>query len=121
MGKTAWGYSNYYNPDRWEGMHTTREEALRYAQADYPGCVVYLSKGRVPEPDEFIPDVDYLMEQMSERAQDEAGEAAEEFPGVTNEAKTELEGLLRAWCRKHVKVNFWVSDGEPERVEPSDV
>jgi hypothetical protein len=51
--------------------------------------------------------VDDVLEMMGERAYDECGESAENYPDVTKEAREELDALLMAWMEKHAKPTFY--------------
>lgn len=44
-----------------------------------------------------------VTEMLSERAYDDVGEYAEDWPCVTGEATAELDALLRDWVHKHCK------------------
>lgn len=70
------------------------------------GQTVWVADSVHPDPAGYI-DVDYTLEQIGERAMDDCGEAAEDFPSVTAEARNELESLLKTWARKHCTVSFW--------------
>ena len=51
--------------------------------------------------------VDSLVDDMQNRAYDEAGEWAEDFPDISKEQSKELGDLIGAWLDKNVNVNFW--------------
>ena len=56
----------------------------------------------------YVPSVDEILERMGEAGWDDAGEFAEDFgTDVTDDAKLELEQLLKAWADKHVDVHFY--------------
>lgn len=59
-------------------------------------------------------DVDSLTESMQDRAYDEAGEWAEDFPDLPKEQRKELSDLVDAWLDKNVKVNFWTVEDAKE-------
>lgn len=46
------------------------------------------------------------------------GIAKSEFPQVTDEAKAELDAMLKTWADKHIKVEFWIGVRSPELIEP---
>lgn len=51
---------------------------------------------------------DDVIEMIGDRAYDIAGEHADDFPSVTDEAKNELASFLAAWQEKHCAPTFWV-------------
>ncbi len=57
---------------------------------------------------------------MSDRAHDAVGEAGDEFPDVSDEARAELEALLSEWASRHVTCDFWSVDGEAEWIKPKE-
>lgn len=70
------------------------------------GDMVYAGDAVTPDPADYI-DADGILEQMGERANDDCGEAADDYPDITPEAKQELEDVLKAWARKHCTPRFW--------------
>ena len=122
MSSERWGYADSKHADAWEGAHLTREAAIAEGRAHHSFLTeagrtydgFWIHSGHVVPLEVVMPDVDDLLESMGERAYDEAGESAEGYPDVTNEARTELEGLLRGWCEKYARPEFWVADGEAE-------
>ena len=71
------------------------------------GDTVYVADAVIPDPATYI-DADDILEQMGERASDECGEYAEDYPDVTDEAKQSLEAFLKGWARKHcTPTNFY--------------
>ncbi len=61
----------------------------------------------IPATPETLVDADDIVEMFAERAYDEYGECAQDWPEVTEEAKVELDALLQAWAEKHCKALFW--------------
>jgi hypothetical protein len=118
-GDECWGYSGSRDAEWWTGSLATREEAIAEALAELEEDVVWIYKGWKPAAAHFFPDADDLCETAAERASDEVGDPAEEYPEVSDEAKTELNALLEAWAEKHIATpRFWIGDGgEPERIE----
>jgi hypothetical protein len=115
----VWGWSRYRDGERYQGAYDRREEAIAEGRAHEGDSVgFWIHKGRRPAPESYVPDPEWVIEHMAEGAGDEGGEAADEFPDVSAEAKAELDALLTAWARKHVKVSFWIGVGDPEYVEP---
>lgn len=48
-----------------------------------------------------------IIEMLGERAYDDVGEVAEEWPDVSAEARKELDALLGAWVSKHCTATFY--------------
>jgi len=118
--RIVWGYSDR-DSDSWTGVCDSREEAIDEARGTYgDDQTVYVLEGHYPTPEEYMPDADDIIESMSRNADDAAGEFAEDFPSVSDEAKAELNALLKAWARKHVEVKFWVGTGDAEEIEPEE-
>jgi hypothetical protein len=70
------------------------------------GSMVYFGDAQRVDPTKFISASD-IVEMIGERAYDEAGECAEDFPNVSKEAEDELEELLIEWINKHCKATFY--------------
>lgn len=71
-----------------------------------PGSVVYVGEAHHPSA-RVLCDADSVIEGIGERAYDIGGEYAEDFPGVSQEARDELQALLEAWLDKHASVTFY--------------
>lgn len=119
MGDSGcWGYADEPNPERWIGSGT-REEAIADGHETYPGKPFWIACGRRPEASEYLPDADDILEIAAERAYEDAGDLAEDFPYASEEAKKELDALIEQWAKTHVTVpTFWVDAGPAERIEP---
>ncbi len=53
---------------------------------------------------------------------DEAGEAAEDFPDVSKEARSELKRILAEWADKHCPVHFFpVVNAREYRLTQQDI
>ncbi|MDA4131741.1 MAG: hypothetical protein OK454_01260, partial [Thaumarchaeota archaeon] len=78
----------------------------------------YVMSGTQRPASAYVPDANWVAEQMAETA--DGGEASEEFPEVSDEAKEKLDALLEAWADENVPVNFWVADGTAERIEQNE-
>lgn len=114
----CWGYSIEEYPEMWTGMLPSREEAIAEALVELNDVpVFYIHSGHRPRPQRYFPDADDVLEIAMQSADDDAGDVAEDFPDVTDEAKAELDKLLSDWVEKRVTCSFWVSDGAPERIE----
>lgn len=117
--KPDYVYGVSQNEERFEGAYKSREEAVDEGRSIFPGEAFLLGWGYKPDPAQFIPSTDWVLESMAESALDEAGEAAEEWPDITDEAEKELNELLKAWARKNCPVDFWIGEGH-EEIEPEE-
>lgn len=70
------------------------------------GQTVWVGDALHPDAGSYV-DAESVIEQMGERASDDCGEAAEDYPDVDKEAMQELDDLLKAWARKHCTPRFW--------------
>lgn len=85
-----------------------------------PGVTVWRATAVRPAVDELF-DVDDLIEQLADRAQDIGGEYAEDFPNVTADALEELKQLMAHWIAKHCDITFYrVEDVKPYVVTADD-
>ena len=113
-----WSYSRR-DGDVLRGDCATREAAIEEARGEYGDDVAfYVWQCQRLLADAFTPDVGGILERMGEAAGDEVGEAAEDYPDVSDEAQEELRLLLQAWTAHHAPCEFWQSIGEAERIEP---
>lgn len=70
------------------------------------GTVVY--KGDAVSADiSSLLSAEDIVEMLSERAYDEYGEAAEDYPDVSKEEMAELDKLLQGWIEKCCKPTFY--------------
>ena len=116
--KTVWGWSTTEHGERYDGACDSREEAIDEARLNVePGEPFYVLEGVFPDAAEAMPDADRIIEWMGEHAHDNWNDRDGGWPSVTHEAAVELEELLAAWARKHIKVTFWIGVGEPERID----
>ncbi|MFV1944294.1 hypothetical protein VPH49_26290 [Pseudomonas luteola] len=69
------------------------------------GDTVHVGKTTEFDPAEFIK-ADFIIEIIGENAYENAGEAAEGFPEVSQEARKELSDFLASWTRKYCKPRF---------------
>lgn len=100
----AWSISD----EDWFGDCRSLEELIDYHGIDAfeVGQIVYCGD-IAPCRDTGWIDADDLIEMIGERAYDEAGEAAEDFPNVSKEAKQELADFLDRWQRTNCKPTFY--------------
>lgn len=92
----------------------------------YEGGTVYRGIECKDDPADFVPDQDYVIEHMAERAYDsDAGEWVDNYPTLNAEAKAELDialAPLKAWARKHCQPDFFtIKDITPYVVTAEDV
>jgi hypothetical protein len=70
------------------------------------GDNVYVGEAVMPSHRQLC-SADDVIEAIGERAYDIVGEAADDFPDATPEARAELDALLGAWMQKHCTINFY--------------
>lgn len=107
----VWAHAEWEKAERLEGGHDTVEAAIAEGHREYDGAEFWLYECRRPNVLEFVPDATDVTDVMRERAEELLGEAAEEFPDVSEEAEAELKALLDAWAMKHVQMRWWTSEG----------
>lgn len=85
------------------------------------GSIVHSGDAETPSYKQLC-DADDVIEMMGERAYEIAGEHADSFPDVTDEATAELNALLLAWMEKHCAINFWtVKNVKPHVITDADL
>lgn len=85
------------------------------------GQTVYVGEQSDASAYGFV-DADDIIEQFNERAYDEFGECAEDWPDVTKEAKAELNAYLAAWIERHSPQRFYrVVNVKKYTVSPEDL
>lgn len=120
-GEPVWGYSQCDAPEWWDGACPSRDEAIAEGMAEYDGEPFYIVKGAWADPATYALDADDILEHMGERAYDDAGECAEEWPpAVDAAAKEELTAFVAQWTRKHCNARWWTATADAERVEPEE-
>lgn len=118
----TWSYKVREHDDdfseEWVGNFATREEAIAAARKllVHPEATAKVCSFRVPDPTEFAPDVDEILDRMTENADTECGTDGE-WPDVSAAAKAELDAFVMGWVRRHCRVDFKVADGKAEKVE----
>ncbi|WP_431207476.1 hypothetical protein [Burkholderia cepacia] len=70
------------------------------------GDVVFIGEV-APIQTKHLCDADDVIDLIGERAYDEVGEYADNYPDVTPEARAELDALLAGWIEKHAKPTFY--------------
>ena len=104
------------------GAFPSQAEALADAY-EYVGKSedIYVQAGRYEEVTKLAPDHRALAENvtdiLSENAFEDCGELAEDWPDASDEAKeelaTDLQTVIHAWMKKHLKMPAWEPVGEP--------
>lgn len=69
------------------------------------GRIVYF--GETVEPRRVWVDAASVLEDIANRAYDDGGEHAEDFPDVAPEAAAELDAFLSEWQQKHCVPTWW--------------
>lgn len=86
-----------------------------------PGDVVHFGDMVAPDPRHLCA-ADDVIDTIETRAYDFGGEAAEDYPHVSDEAKAELTELLAAWITKHCPPTFWqVVNAKPYTLTAADL
>lgn len=59
-------------------------------------------------PSYYMPSFADILDDIDQRAYDDGGEYSEGFTDVSEEAKEELDNLLKAWAEKYLTVDFYL-------------
>lgn len=108
-----WCYAPIRDAEQWDGSCSTREEAIREGARELetaPGGKFFIARGHKPDPVEFMPSVDWIIDTARDNAVYECGEVAERWPEHGDLAKGALTDLLAEWARKFAPINFWMVD-----------
>ncbi|PVX86431.1 hypothetical protein [Paraburkholderia unamae] len=70
------------------------------------GQTVFFGEKAAVNPTHWV-DVDIVLDALCDRAFDQVGEAASDYPDVSQEARDELETVLGAWVAKHAQPTFY--------------
>jgi len=91
----------------------TKEEAIADRKNGYGGDPFYVGQVRKIYTTQLF-DVDWMLDSMSERAQEEAGDAAEDYLCVlTKEQKEDLEKTIENWFKNNgLEPTFWGIENE---------
>lgn len=65
------------------------------------GDVVYFGIAKGFLPANFVPDAGWVIDVMGDRAYDQVGEHADDWPTPSTEACEELTSFLKEWANKH--------------------
>lgn len=79
------------------------------------GDTIYFGVPRSPCPSKFMPQADWIVDNLLDNAYDNCGEYAADNISVSPESYTVLNELLTAWAKEHVKVTFFVVDDVQSR------
>ncbi len=102
-------YSYSVDDEQYVGQYSTREKALEGALDDEGGYgTTIFTAENVPHTFMDFVFLDTLFGDIHERAVDECGDVADDFPGVSKDAEKELENLIEQWASRHnIAVDFW--------------
>lgn len=114
--REVWGYASSEDCESWEGVCKSRDEAITEGRSEFGDQGFWVMRGTRPDPAKYVPHIDTILDHMSEDAGEEGGEAAEDYPDVTDEGREALGMLLRAWARQYARPTFWVADGFAEYI-----
>lgn len=92
---------DYTSGDLWEAL-----QALEDRGDLTEGVAFYVGDADRKAPSYYF-DVDDLLEGMGNRASDEAGEWADDFPDLTKEKTAELQAVVSAWLDANVSAAFF--------------
>lgn len=100
----------YWSTDEETYNLDTLDDVLEYLlwdnePAELVGGEVYYGTAK-PYSTEWV-DAAFVIDNISERAYDEAGEWALDFPNVSEKAKGELQTFLSEWQEKHCDAGFY--------------
>lgn len=113
-----WGYAS--GPEMFPGIGgiaNGREAAIEEGREAY-GEAFYVAPLRVVSLWSLCPEADHIVEVMHDRSNDEDGEWLDQAPSA--DAQAELNALLKAWCDRHDKQNWYAQAGEAERIESKE-
>ena len=79
------------------------------------GATLYEGDAIQRTPSEYFR-LDSMLEDMGERASDEAGEWADTFPDLSHAKRAELQTLIANWIDANVDVNFWSIKGKVREI-----
>jgi hypothetical protein len=114
----VWGYADSDQAEVWLGSASSREEIIKEGREYYRNEGFWISSGSPVQASKFTPEGDWVLEAMGERAYDELGEVASDWPDVSSEKAAELTKLLEDWADKNIPCGMWSSDSKPEYIPP---
>lgn len=98
-----------FSTDGEEYRYAELHEALEAIDTDEgltEGRVIHQGDA-VRKPASYYFSVDRLIDDMGERAYDDAGEYADTFPDLTKEKAAELQAIVETWLDANVDVSFY--------------
>jgi len=114
-----WCYSNDRNSETWSGHCATREEAIAEGTDDYESESFFVAMSTPPDP--RVIGADCVIDMMAECGAEQWGEAADDWPTVTDEARLELENFLDAWMVKYCTPEFgFIDSDDAEEINPTE-
>ncbi len=118
--RLRWGYALEENADRYFGSYASPNVAISDATKELPDDhegPIYLARGREKDARDYFDEetiVQDIESRASELAEQDVGDAVEDFPDFSDEARHELETaigrVLDRWVAKHVRCSFYSSD-----------
>lgn len=117
-------YSYSYDQETYVGEEASRDAALEMARDANPGRTVWTGRNVSPELRSLLPSAHTLIDEMRDRAYDEAGEFAEDWlDDVTKEQESELRATVQAavtaWLDKHNHHPRWWTVTDVQEHAPS--
>ena len=98
-----------YSTDEENYNYETLGDALDALDGDQgleEGDVIYEGEALRKAPSYYF-DVDGLLEDMGERAHDDAGEWADTFPDLPKDKVAELDAIIKAWLDANLSATFY--------------
>ncbi len=115
MSKEIWGWSE--DQEHYHSHCDTKEDAIAEGRTSCDGDF-YVGMGEHPSQLQFAPDVERIVEDMGEAAYEECGDAAEDWPEVTDSAKGKLRTMIELWMIEHVPCTFYMIESDTvEKIE----
>lgn len=124
----VWGYSSHED-EGFQGAYTSKEEAIAKAREEYrqdpeSGGTFWIQPGVYPEVTKVAPSYEMLAEHVidliSDGADEEWDEMAEDFPapptGAEGELANELKEVIDAWMLRHLEAPCWEPEGDAEEI-----
>jgi len=104
-----------------ENFHGDFDTALWSLDDPKVGDVIFRGKSKLVVADDIL-DIDSILEDLWERADDIVGESAEYYPTVSNDAFDELYNFMIDWISRHCQPNFYtISNVEEYTITEDDL